>query len=95
MLFGRPCHGRLTLKTAAPAGSLKCVLGAGVQGGLLLAMQAGMSVVPVAIVGARRILGRAAGLRPLVPGHCTIVVGRPVCPAAGMPSLHLQARLRC
>jgi hypothetical protein len=55
----------------------------GMQGGLLLAIQAGLPVVPVAICGARRVMGRALGWRPMAASHCTVVVGRPV-PTAGL-----------
>ena len=46
-------------------------------------MQAGIPVVQVAICGARRVIGRAVGWRPMVASRCAVVVGRPV-PTAGL-----------
>jgi hypothetical protein len=54
---------------------------AGSQGGLLLAIQSGIAVVPVAICGPRRVMGRALGWRPMAAAHCTVVLGRPVATA--------------
>ena len=38
-------------------------------------------MVPVAICGARRVMGRALGWRPMAGSHCTVVMGRPVATA--------------
>ncbi len=38
-------------------------------------------MVPVAICGPRRVMGRALGWRPMAAAHCTVVLGRPVATA--------------